>query len=290
MARHWDDAAGVVTPEAVTLQFREANVGSRFIAFLLDWMIIWTAATFVFAAAGMVEAASQGRPPTWVMVLILGVGNLGLFFGYPIAMETLTRGRTVGKMAMGLRAVTVEGAPIGFRHAAIRAAVGMVDFYMTVGIAATASILFSRRHQRLGDRVAGTVVVRERAVSLRPVALQFDIPPWAQRYAATVDPSGMTTREYDTVREFLQRAYMLSPDSRDRLGRRLAGVLAAKLGHAPPPDVSPELFLVTLVSRFQQRQWTPPPVPVAEASEPPAPEPSPERPPADWGDFRAPGP
>ena len=261
MARRWDDATGVVTPEAVPLQFQEANVGSRLIGFVIDWTIIFTVAFFIFGAASTVVAAAGGEPPTWVVVVLVVIANLGLFFAYPVTLETLLQGRTVGKLALGLRVVTVEGAPIGFRHAVIRAALGIVDFFATLGVAATLSTMFSRRHQRLGDRAAGTVVVRERTASLHPEALFFGVPRGAEAYALTVDPSGVSTIDYEAGREFLLRAPTLAPEARYRMGERLATVLAAKSNHRPPPDVSPELFLVCLLARYQSRQWPAPQAP-----------------------------
>ena len=85
-----------------------------------------------------------------------------VLWGYPTVMETLWRGRTIGKIALGLRVVTVEGAPVRFRHAAIRATLGLVDFLLTSGAGAVVSVLMTHRSQRLGDLVAGTVVLRER--------------------------------------------------------------------------------------------------------------------------------
>jgi len=258
VGRRWDDATGVVTPEAVTLEFAEANVGSRSVAVLLDLLVLWTAFSILFTAFSFLFFAGIGatgtEPPVWVVVVLVVLVNLGLLFGYPIGFETLTRGRTLGKMAMGLRVVTVEGSPIGFRHAAIRAALGLVDFYGTVGIAAVLSTLLSRRHQRLGDRVAGTVVVRERSSGPRPEALQFSVPPGAEPYAGTLDPSALSARDYDLVRSFLLRAPALETSRRDDLGRRLAGVLARRMAHRPPSWVSPELFLVCLMARHQQQQ------------------------------------
>jgi uncharacterized RDD family membrane protein YckC len=120
----------------------------------------------------------------------LGIGiALALFFlltfavlwGYPTAMETLWRGRSLGKAALGLRVVTIEGAPVRFRHAAIRATLGVVDFLLTAGGAAVISVLLTPRSQRLGDLVAGTVVLRERTGLRPPVAVEFPVPGGSRR-------------------------------------------------------------------------------------------------------------
>ncbi len=80
---------------------------------------------------------------------------------------------------MGLRVVTREGAPVQFRHAAIRAALGLIDFYLAFGGVAVISALVTREHQRLGDLVAGTLVLRERTGARAPTAVRFAVPAGA---------------------------------------------------------------------------------------------------------------
>lgn len=252
MARRWDEGIGVVTPEAVPLQFPEANVGSRAISYLLDISAVVGILILLNVTIGYLYDGS-GAVPGWVAITALVLVNFAVYLGYPIAFETLWRGRTPGKAALGLRVVTVEGAPVRFRHAAIRAALGMVDFFITSGIGALATALFSKRHQRLGDMVAGTVVLRERTAGPPPRAATFSIPPGAEAYASTIDTAGLLPGDYEAVREFLLRTSTLRPDVRNDIGRRLATAIAAKLHHTAPPSVSPELFLVCVAARHQQR-------------------------------------
>ena len=249
MNRRWDDAGGIVTPEAVPLQLSEANVGSRTIAWFIDAIILGT--TIALLNVLIVMLGSDAPVPQWVGITVLVVLNFLLFFGYPIGFETLLRGRTPGKAALGLRVVTVEGAPVRFRHAAIRAALGLVDFFLTSGIAAVATTLLSKRHQRLGDLVAGTLVLRERTAAAAPAVSRFTVPIGAEEYAATIDPTGLSPRDYEAVREFLLRATSLRPAARRDIGAQLAQVIAAKLQHNLPTAVSPELFLVSVAARYQ---------------------------------------
>lgn len=248
--------AGVVTPEAVRLDFDAAGVGSRAVAFLLDWLARLAVLLLLSIAAGLAGSGGVSLP-TWVVITLVSVLVFLLVWGYPIAFETLWKGRTPGKAAMGLRVVTVEGAPIQFRHAAIRAAVGLVDFGLTAGFAAVASALATARHQRLGDLAAGTIVLRERTGSATPTAVRFTVPPGAEGYAALIDPAGMTSRDYAAIRSFLLRADELDPQVRTRLAWQLAQPLAERLAHRPPADVSPELFLVCAAARYQQRSGDP---------------------------------
>src|SRR4029079_11871859 len=112
-------------------------------------------------------ALSSGEEPSAAMVIVSVITSFAVFFGYPVACETLWNGQTIGKMALGLRVRTREGTPVRFRHAAIRASLGIVEFYVTFGLAALLSIPFTRDHQRLGDLAAGTVVMRERTAGAK---------------------------------------------------------------------------------------------------------------------------
>ncbi|MGH8904487.1 MAG: RDD family protein [Egibacteraceae bacterium] len=264
-------AAGmIVTPEAVPLEFDAAHLGSRFVAMLTDSLVQWALFFVLFIAGGLLgEAGALRGIPDWLGITLVTLLFFGVVWGYPVGMETFWRGRTLGKAAMGLRVVTVEGAPIGFRHAAIRAAVGLVDFHLTFGFAAVLSVLLTKRQQRLGDLAAGTLVVRERTGAGEPTAITFTVPHGAEAYAATLDVSGLSARDYATIRQFLLRAADLDPSSRAALAGGLATPVARRLHHDVPADISAELFLRCVAARYQQRAA---PVPViGQASAPPAP-------------------
>ena len=243
---------GLVSPEAVPLDFPEATVGSRGAALLIDWTlqgIILTTLTLATQSALQATALPEWVAPTLGLILTFLV-----WFGYPIAFETAWSGggRTPGKAALGLRVVTVEGAPIRFRHAAIRAALGLVDFAGTAGLGAVVSSLVSRRHQRLGDLVAGTVVLRERTGAGRSTARDFAVPSAAAGVADTIDVSGLTARDYGVVRSYLLRLDTLSDQRRDALGSELLAALAPRLGDVPH-GYRAEVLLQTIAARYQQR-------------------------------------
>lgn len=262
--------SGVVTPEAVTLEFEAAGIGSRAIALLLDLALQATVVVVCLVGLGMVVDGAGGGLPDWVGVTLTLLLVFAVLWGYPVAFETLWRGRTLGKAAMGLRVVTREGAPVRFRHAAIRAALGLVDFYLAFGGVAVVSALVTREHQRLGDLVAGTLVLRERTGARPATAVLFTVPPGAEPYAATLDPSGLSADDYATVRGFLLRAGDLPPAVRADLAERIARPIADRLRHRRPDGVSPELFLLCVAARYQERGGAPAP----ERSGPPSPTPA----------------
>jgi uncharacterized RDD family membrane protein YckC len=257
----------MVTPEAVALEFQTANVGSRILAFLVDLLVVGTGIAVGVTAVALAVNASGAVLPEWLVVAMFLVLLPGWWFGYFTASEALWRGRTLGKAALGLRVVTREGAPVRFRHAAIRTLLGTVDFALGSGFFAVVSILFSRDNQRLGDMVAGTLVLRERSAAGQLAPASFDPPPGLEAYTATLDVAGMAAEEYQAVRGFLLRAGQLTPAARASLAVQLATPLAARLRPPPPDGLPPEGFLRAVAAAYQRRQR-------AAAGGPPLPSPT----------------
>jgi uncharacterized RDD family membrane protein YckC len=259
------ESARMVTPEAVALEFRTANLGSRILAYLVDMVVVVAGILAGLFAVTLLGQASDVVVPDWVALTIVLVLLPSWWLGYFIAFETLWRGRTLGKAALGLRVVTKEGAPVRFRHAAIRGLLGLVDFLIMGGFLAVVFILFTRDNQRLGDLVAGTLVLRERSALAAPAPVSFAPPPGLEHYTTTLDPSGVGNEEYLAVRTFLLRAPSLSPGPRAALALQLANPLATRLRPPPPPGVSPELYLQCVAAAYQHRQRLAAPVPVGAA-------------------------
>lgn len=240
----------LVTPEAVELRFQTASLGSRLLAAGIDLAIQGT--LLLVAAVGLgLLAAGAGSATAGVVVLVLAVTTILL--GYPIAFETLWRGRTPGKAALGLRVVARDGSPERFRHAVVRGFLTLVDVVLTSGVAAVLSILLTRDDQRLGDLAAGTLVIRERTGAGPPEAVRFGVPPGWEGYAATIDVAAMGAGDYGVARSALARAPSLPPEVRDRLLAEVASTVAARIGHVPPAGVAPEGFLRCAAARYQQR-------------------------------------
>src|SRR3954447_4572675 len=236
------EVRGVVTPEAVILEFETGSIGSRALAQAVDVavrIVLFYGFVLVATGAGFVVGTSAG-------VVILIVGGFLLVFGYPVLCEARWHGRTIGKRMLGLRVVTVEGAPVAFRHAAIRAMVAVVDFLIPpLGVAATFSVLLTPRSQRLGDLFAGTIVLRERTGAAFPVPVSFPPLPGHDGYARSLDVGGITPEQYGVIRSFLLRVSQLTPEARAHVGTRLANAVAVSMHHTPPAGVSPEAFLVS---------------------------------------------
>jgi len=223
------------------------------------------------------------------------VGVALVVLGYPVLAEILTRGRSPGKAAFGLRVVTVEGAPVALRHAFTRGALGLVDFLLVPGgLVAVLASLFSARSQRLGDVFAGTIVLRERSAAGPPRAIWFNPPPGLEEYSATLDVSAVTPAQFGLVRSFLLRLADFSPEARASLSVRLAGPLTIAMAHHTPPGVYADQFLQCVAAAYQRRHPIPTPSdPEGPAGWPVPPAPPPPPPPEGLdrsaGGFAAPG-
>lgn len=241
---------GIVTPEAVLLEFETAGVGSRTAGELIDVAIQIVALVAVALAADAV-----GGTASRIAVLVL---TLLILVGYPVAFESLWRGRTPGKAALGLRVVTVEGGPEQFRHAALRAILGLIELWAFVGTLAVVTVIFSRRDQRIGDHAAGTIVLRERAAtSTTSMPVAFAVPHGYEGYVASLDVSALTAEQYGLIRTFLLRVLDLTGAARASLAATLGNDAAAQVRHQPPAGLDAELFLVCVAAAYQQRHGRP---------------------------------
>ncbi len=239
----------LVTGEAVALELRPARLPSRALAVLLDLvaaMAVYVVVTIVLvtSTASLDEAAQTALSiATFVLVLV----------GAPIAVETLSHGRSLGKMACGLRVVRDDGGPIRFRHALVRGLIGVIEILMTFGVVACIASFVSARGRRLGDVFAGTLVVRERI----PVARTGFVPPpppWLAGRFSGLDLSAVPDGLWLAVRQYLTRMQQLDPQVGWSMAERLASDLAERTGAPVPQGVPPAAYLAAVVQERQARE------------------------------------
>ncbi len=260
----------LVTGEAVVLELPIAQVASRAAAFAID-VAVQAGALLLFMLALTVSGVTDEA--------LLAALALGFFVlvrvGYSVLFETLGRGITLGKMAMGLRVVRDDGGPVRFRQTLTRALAGaIVDFGPVLAWSAVALFvsLFSPRSKRVGDYLAGTVVIRERAP--RTVAPHITMPPALEGWAAQLDLTGLSDELALMARQYLARYAELSDRAREPLGHQLVQDVAARIGAPPPWGVPPWAYLQAVLAERRRRAggyvgtpgWTPvaaPVVPVA---------------------------
>jgi uncharacterized RDD family membrane protein YckC len=240
----------LVTGEAVALELRPAAVPSRILAGILDALAQLVLLFGVLALLGAVSGtvSSAGQAALFIVLLVL------VTIGYPVGFEALLRGRTPGKMALGLRVVRDDGGPIGFRQALVRGLAGAfierpgITFF-SLGIV---SIAVSSQSKRVGDFLAGTLVLQERvAVRGGQVAM---MPPQLAGWAAGCDLSGVSDDLALSTRQFLARSADLTAAAREELGGRLLAAVAAAIAPPPPPGTPGWAVLSAVLAERRRRE------------------------------------
>jgi uncharacterized RDD family membrane protein YckC len=237
----------LVTGEAVVLELRAASFATRAMALALDLVVLFGAALVLWFATSMLFGELDPAAGAAVGLAVA----VGILVGIPVTVETLTRGRSLGKIAAGLRVVRDDGGPIRFRHALVRGLLGVVEFYATGGSLAIISSLADRRGKRLGDFLAGTYVVRERVSE--PVQSPVVMPPELAPWVSGTDLGRIQDQLAIAARAFLNRAATLHPASRQRLGVALADELALHVAPPPPSGTLPERFIAAVLAERCRR-------------------------------------
>ncbi|KOU87955.1 membrane protein [Streptomyces sp. XY66] len=238
----------LVTGDAVVLGLRPARLPSRALAILLDLAVYVT--VYVLLTIGLTLATASLDPAAQAAIGVAGF--LLLLVGIPIAVETLSHGRSLGKLACGLRVVRDDGGPIRFRHALVRGALGVVELLLTFGTVAAIASLVSARGRRLGDVFAGTLVVRERVPGARVMPVPPP-PPWLAGRFTQLDLSAVPDGLWLAIRQYLTRMNQLDPQVGAAMAARLADDLVARTGAPPPAGVPAAAFLMAVVHERQSR-------------------------------------
>jgi uncharacterized RDD family membrane protein YckC len=242
----------VVTGEAVVLDVPCARFPSRMAALLIDLLIqiavLIGAIIAVGQAAGHLSAAAMGGIFVSCYVVIV--------VGYSAIFETLTRGKTPGKMVFGLRVISDDGGPVRFRQALVRALTGAIEIWSVLGapIGLILSIV-SVKGKRLGDMFAGTYVIQERAPrrpELPPVFAA--VPPPLLGWAQVAQTSRLSDQSAEAAGSYLRRFYELTPAAREDLGLRIASAVVTQVSPPPPPGTPPAAYLAAVLAVRRQHE------------------------------------
>jgi uncharacterized RDD family membrane protein YckC len=279
------DQLNIETPEQVDLHFPIAGVGSRFIAILLDTLLqgacyivlgvlIYATSAFVSIGNFMDHRSETGQK--WLAAAFVLI-NFLMFWGYFALFEAFWKGQTPGKRVMKLRVIKDSGRAITLFEAMARNLVRIVDMFPSMYFVGLISMLCNKRNKRLGDFVAGTIVVHERleeqplmthisrtfTSSIYPeqAAVTRFMPKAQEEWAAgeTVLPADAVARlqpaDLHVIETFFARALDLSVEKREELGGKLAARMSEKMAFAQPPGLRSErlLELIAYKMRAQAR-------------------------------------
>ena len=244
------DELELMTGEAVALDLRPTSFILRAAGAMIDFVVyfgLWLLillAVFSPLVSGFLDEASAKAVTLTALVFCLVIA--------PTAVETLTQGKSLGKLAVGARIVRDDGGSIGLRHAFIRSLTGVLEVFSTFGGLASITALLNGRAKRIGDLLAGTYSQNERVSKITPPV--YGVPAELLGWAAIADvarmPDGLSRR----IAQFLRQASRLTPDARDRLSRSLAA--EASVFVSPLPSANAELFLAAVSALRRDREYT----------------------------------
>lgn len=244
----------VVIGEGVALAVPPAGYLSRAVGTAIDVTVLgitmglvsWL---LVVVLAGWLERA-RGVEMAWVQAAL--VAYLAFWFlVVPVTIETLTGGRSLGKIIMGTRIVRDDGGAISFRHAFVRGLVAIPEFYLSGGSVAALVGLFTPKSKRVGDLLAGTYAQLERLPKAPP--LDLALPPQLARWYPIADAARLPDRLARRIHDFFRQRDKLVPAARMRLAGQLAR--ETKPYVHPIPDVDAETFLLGVSVVRRDREW-----------------------------------
>jgi uncharacterized membrane protein SpoIIM required for sporulation/uncharacterized RDD family membrane protein YckC len=237
-----DQIHSVETPEQVEISYTIAGLGSRLYAAIIDvsivvggFVLLILAVVFLGSRLPPVEGAEPDVSGSWALA-ILYLGQFAFMWGYYVLFEALADGRTPGKRVLRLRVVQEDGLSITFAASAIRNIMRLVDLQpgLLAGVGII-SILVTERSKRIGDIVAGTIVVRE-----RPIPVSAAVP---FRQEEVTGDAVLSEAEFDLLRRYVERRSALRVEERNRLAKIVADRLRPHLAAHGDPDVAALLRL-----------------------------------------------
>jgi uncharacterized RDD family membrane protein YckC len=236
----------LVTGDAVVLELPPAGLAVRLVAVVLDVLVYagsLVVALLVLAPLLALDPATAGAVSVALVVTCLVV--------VPTVVEAASRGRSLGKLALGLRVVRDDGGAIRTRQAFVRQLTGFGEIYLTSGIITVFAVLWNSRAKRLGDMLAGTYVVSERTPLLGTA--MPTMPPALEGWARSADLGRIPGTLALGARTFLSRLAMMTPAARTEVAARLAGELSGYVAPPPPPGTPPEVFVSAVLAERRRR-------------------------------------
>jgi len=275
------DQLNIDTPELVAIEAALAGIGSRFIAILIDYLLCGAFLLLLLIVFAIIVPALHmfgGVSANWA----IGIFFLIIFlvqWGYFSLFEAFNHGRTPGKHVAKIRVIHQSGRGVSFLESLARNLVRFIDWLPSFYAVGVVAMFASKRNQRLGDMVAGTLVVRDRDADQphwnMPASRTFTgpafstaspIPPpgspptgpglWDSPHLSVVLPASQLARlsvgDLEVLEGFFARRLDMDLTTRAALAARIASALSAKSGLEIPPGVSVETFLEAIAHQFRE--------------------------------------
>ena len=241
----------MVIGEAVALEVVPASLGSRLLSGIIDYGtmlvgLVLSLATFSLAVE------NDYSMTTARLAAVLSLVVFTWLVGLPLLIESASNGRSLGRLVMGTRVVRDDGGSVRLRHSLVRVLLSVIEVWFTQGVLCLITCVATRRNKRLGDVLAGTYVIQERAAARRtaPVLMPPELAAWARQ----ADIRGLPGHLALVVRTFLSRTTSFQPAVRAHLATELATQVATCVSPPPPPRTHPERFLAAVLAERRDRE------------------------------------
>jgi uncharacterized RDD family membrane protein YckC len=265
-----DDYVSIDTPENVAFGYKVAGIGSRFLAALVDTLLIFllqlvALLALVFAVTTFFsnEQLEGSSVVPWLLA-IFGLISFAFLWGYYILFEMLWNGQSPGKRWVGLRVIKTDGTPVTLAESIIRNLIRLVDFlpaYYGVGVV---TMFINQQSRRLGDLAAGTLVVHDRttitleSLAARPAAQWLAPSGPASTRVSEMPLERLTEHDLQIAEEFLRRQTDLA--NRSALAGRILQALLDRMDVRPEQvsGMRPESLIADIVQAHRNRAAPPP--------------------------------
>ncbi|WNS77464.1 RDD family protein [Bacillus sp. DTU_2020_1000418_1_SI_GHA_SEK_038] len=236
----YQDRIGIKTPEYVSLNFQLAGLGSRTAAYIIDQailtivniLIVFILFLILSGQSDLLLWAELNSVPVAIAIILLFILNWGYFF----AFEYFSGGRTIGKKVLGLRVIQEDGHSITLLSSFIRNFLRIIDSLPANYVLGMMMIFFHSKHKRIGDLVAGTIVVHERKTKkqkkLTPIEKEIEKRGLAKNDLFLEEQVLKTfgVKDWNLVKTYCSRFLHLSEEESIRLTRQIGEIVLPKAG------------------------------------------------------------
>lgn len=251
----------LLTPESIELDFTLAGIGSRALALLIDYQILalglalfwWLLSLFLNQLTDYLDSLdlNYSQVPLWVMAIGLLV-TFGIYTGYFVWFEVLWQGQSPGKRLTKIRVIRDNGQPVRLAQAALRALLRPIDDILFIG---AFFIFFGQREKRVGDWVAGTLVVEAARPQLpKKLIISDTAQQFAHQIPGITDLEQLLPDDFAVISEYLHRRSVMATKARSDLSLKLAREIReiVKLTEIPP-GLTSDQFLEAVYLAYQQQ-------------------------------------
>lgn len=228
------------TPQNVRFDYKLASLGSRMIAFSIDYFLIISYTIFVFYVLNSIKLFDHAD--LWLMYGVYSLMLLPAFF-YSLIMETFFRGQTVGKKLMKIKVVTIDGTRANLYQYFIRWSFMLIDIFLCMGALGISSIIINKKAQRIGDIAANTAVISNKSdMALQQTLFEQITREHIVQYPQVIN---LTDKEANTIKDIFHIGY----ERKDykiivALSNKLAQLLDIKV------EVRPEEFIDSVIKDY----------------------------------------